>query len=100
MKKILFLLLFLIPAIAFSQAKCDTIVNRNDYLKLVYLVKDCDEEVKIHQEHINSLERKIYLYQKRISVLENLIIEREKFKIKKCPKFKNKNKSKFPKSRL
>ncbi len=98
MKEILFLLLFLIPAIAFSQANCDTIVNRNDYLKLVYLVKDCDTEVSELQRQLLLEKAKTEFYLKRTKFLEELLIHRKKFK--KCPKFKNKNKSKFPKSRL
>lgn len=68
--------------------KCDTIVNKTDYNKLLYLVNGCDEEISNYQSKIKSLEILNKNNQLRIKFLEEMLINREKFIIKKCPKFK------------
>ncbi len=68
--------------------KCDTIVNKTDYNKLLYLVNGCDEEISNYQSKIKSLEIINKNNQQRIKFLEEMLINREKFIIKKCPKFK------------
>ena len=68
--------------------KCDTIVNKTDYNKLLYLVNGCDEEISNYQSKIKSLEIINKNNQQRIKFLEEMLINREKFTIKKCPTFK------------
>ena len=68
--------------------KCDTIINKTDYNKLLYLVNECDEEISNYQSKIKSLEIINKNNQQRIKFLEEMLINREKFIIKKCPKFK------------
>lgn len=76
----------------YSQIECDTLVNKTEFRKLVYLVNECDEEVSDYQERINRLENSLKVYQQRIRFLEELIISRENFKIKKCPRLSKKRK--------
>lgn len=68
--------------------KCDTIINKTDYNKLLYLVNGCDEEISNYQSKIKSLEIINKNNQQRIKFLEEMLINREKFIIKKCPTFK------------
>ena len=68
--------------------KCDTLVNKTDYNKLLYLVNGCDEEISNYQSKIKSLEISNKNNQQRIKFLEEMLINREKFIIKKCPTFK------------
>lgn len=76
----------------YSQIECDTMINKTEFRKLVYLVNECDEEVSDYQERINQLENSLKVYQQRIRFLEELIISRENFKIKKCPRLSKKRK--------
>ena len=76
----------------YSQIECDTLVNKTEFRKLIYLVNECDDEVSNYQEKINKLEYLTTVQQQRIRFLEELIISRENFKIKKCPRLSKKRK--------
>lgn len=76
----------------YSQTECDTLVNKTDFRKLIYLVNECDDEVTLYQKRIQTLESTLNFQQQRIKFLEELIINRERFRIKKCPKFSKKRK--------
>ena len=98
MKHLILLFFFLYSKTLFSQVKCDTLVNKSEFLRLEYLTKACDESVSNYEKEISELEKKLQLYRNRILVLEEILINRERFKIKKCPKFKSKKKPKFKKT--
>ena len=98
MKHLILLLFFLYSINSFSQIKCDTLVNKSEFLRLEYLTQDCDESISNYKKEISELEKKLQLYQKRILVLEEILINRERFQIKKCPKFKSRKKPKFRKT--
>jgi hypothetical protein len=89
MKYIIFLLF---PIITFGQTECksDTLINRMEYLRLIQLTKDCNDEISNYIRKINNLESVVTKQRNNILILEELLINREKFIIKKCPTFKRK----------
>jgi hypothetical protein len=91
MKTILLILLSTITIFAQSQ-KCenDTLVNRIEFLKMRQIIEDCNDAQMGAITQIKTMEISIDVYKKRIKFLEDLLINREKFNIKKCPKFKKK----------
>jgi hypothetical protein len=95
MKYLTLLFLFLSLSV-FSQKNCenDTTINKFELLKLKSLNEECDEETSRYIDNIKQLEKTLTIYQKRIKFLEDLVIHRERFKIKKCPTFKKSKKRK------
>ena len=92
-------ILILLSLNLYSQTECDTLVNKSDFKKLIYLVNECDDEVSEYQKKINRLELTLLQQQQRVKFLEDLIINRHKFNLKKCPKLSKKSKRK-PKFRI
>jgi hypothetical protein len=96
--KLLTLLFLFLSISVFAQKNCesDTTINKFELLKLKSLNQDCSEEISRYTNTIEKLEKSLSVYQKRIKFLEDLVIHREKYKIKKCPTFKkNKKRKRF-----
>jgi protease II len=81
--KITLILLFLSFSI-FAQKNCesDTTINKYELLKLKSLNQECGEEVLRYINTINQLEKTLIASQKRLKFLEDMIIHRERYKIK------------------
>jgi hypothetical protein len=80
----------------FAQKNCenDTIVSKIEFLKLKSLNQDCDEEISNYATQLKAMEINLQVYKKRMEFLEDLLINREKNNIKKCPTFKKNRKKK------
>jgi hypothetical protein len=88
-----YIILFFLSAIKITQGQViscnnDTTVNRMEFLRLKQLVQDCDDEMKQRLHRENQYEDLINVQQKRIKFLEDLVVNREDWIVKKCPKFK------------
>ena len=79
---------------AYSQISCDTVINKTDLKKLIYLSKECDTQITDYQKIIQKLETTLIYQQQRIKFLEELVINRERFKLEKCPRLSKKSKKK------
>ena len=93
MKKLIVFTFFAITVSGYGQTKCDTIISKTDYLKMLYVLNQCNTDAEAYSEKIKMLENTLQYYSQRIRFLENVILDREKYTIKKCPKFKKKKKA-------
>jgi hypothetical protein len=97
MRYITLIFLFFSLSLA-SQKSCDsdTTINKIEFLKLKSLNQDCSDEITNYTIQMKSMEISLQAYKKRLAFLEDLLINRERYKIKKCPTFKkNKKKKRF-----
>lgn len=97
MKYIIIIFLFFSISLS-AQKNCenDTTINKIEFLKLKSLNQDCSEEITNYVTQLKAMEISLQVYKKRLEFLEDLLINREKYTIKKCPKFKkNKKKKRF-----
>jgi hypothetical protein len=90
MRKTFIFFLFVLTSKGFGQAKCDTLINKTDYLKMMYIINECNTGSEAYSEKIKILENTVQYYSQRIRFLEDLILSREKYTIKKCPNFRKK----------
>lgn len=93
MRNLIFLAFLVITFPGYGQTKCDTIISKTDYLKMLYVLNQCNTDAEAYSEKIKILENTLQYYSQRIRFLENIILDREKYTIKKCPKFKKKKKA-------
>ncbi len=97
--KLIISLIFLSNLTFAQSTKCesDTTINKIEFLKLKQMISECDDEMKQSLTQIKALEISIDVYKKRIQSLEDMLINRKNWDIKKCPKFKKRKKKSLQK---
>jgi hypothetical protein len=93
MQKLIVFSLFMVTLNLYGQNKCDTLINKTDYLKLMYIINECNLDSEAYSQKIQVLEGTVKYYSQRIQFLEDLILNRDKYTLKKCPNFKKKKKT-------
>ena len=90
--KIIIFLLF--PLLTYGQKICDsdTIVNKYDIIRLKQLSYDCQDEMENYIKTNSQLEDLVRIQEKRIKILEDMLINRERWNINKCPRLSKKSK--------